>query len=207
VSNFFFCDPSFQGGVCDRTVDVGEEVAWEGSEGVHTITECADEFSQCPKPGGQELGIVLPGSLILKVFGTPQVFEYFCQYHPEQMRGRILVLSEGTETPAAVPTGTPVITEAASPTAEAQTSPVATQTLYSAPEAISRPAVLPAQRDPGAGAAQLPAVAPATGGAGGEPNYGIRLLVIGGLVVALGGAALIALARRQPTNKPRRRDQ
>jgi len=54
IGNYYFCDISFQNGVCDRTFQVGTEVVWETFEGGHTIVECDETFTAtaCPPPGG-----------------------------------------------------------------------------------------------------------------------------------------------------------
>jgi hypothetical protein len=112
LGNYYFCDPSLTGQICDTAFAVGEEVDWEVLDGFHTITGCDESFTVCPPPtGGFELGIASPGELKLYVFGTPGIYEYRCNYHPTQMRGRIFV---GVETPA--PTPTPVPPGAPAPT-------------------------------------------------------------------------------------------
>ena len=51
VGDVWFCDSSFQNGVCETTVNAGDTVEWQWVGGVpHTTTECAGDLGACPQP-------------------------------------------------------------------------------------------------------------------------------------------------------------
>ena len=123
VDNFYFCDPSLQGGVCERMINTGDTVTWEVEDGTHTVTQCNESFSDCPLSGGFDAGQLSRGQDFSHTFNAPGTFEYRCNIHPTLMRGRITVLAAATS-----PT--------ASPSPAAQT---ATPTPASAPKAGGQP--------------------------------------------------------------------
>ena len=178
VGNYYFCDPTFTNQVCDRAFQVSEEVGWEVFDGIHTITECDESFSVCPPPGGFELGISTPGELKLRVFGAPGIYEYRCNYHPDQMRGRIFV---GVPTPT--PTSAPTTAPASTPTPPPRSANVGPTAESSAGEADQ-------------GSAVRPVAAPAGGSTPTDESVGVwffAALGLGGTAVA---AALALIVRR-----------
>jgi len=118
VGNLYFCDVSQQG-VCETTVTAGDTVTWNNVAGFHTVTECDDTFSTCPPAGGFDSGNLLTGNSFSHTFNSPGAFEYFCMFHPTDMRGRVTVQVAPTPTPTPVPTAAPSGSTAASPTATA----------------------------------------------------------------------------------------
>lgn len=125
AGDFYFCSPSFQGAVCDTTIDAGDTVTWTVSAGTHTVTECDDTFTTCPPAGGFNSGTLNQGQQFSRTFDTAGVFEYHCAFHPIQMRGRVAVLAaQATPTPSPAATGTPAASPAA-PAATASPSPAA----------------------------------------------------------------------------------
>lgn len=78
------------------TIDVGDQVSWTGLTGrPHTVTSTqAGLFDSSVDFGFR--------------FTQPGTFDYFCQVHPVQMRGQVVVLGiAATSTPAPVPTERP----------------------------------------------------------------------------------------------------
>jgi plastocyanin len=178
VGNYYFCDPTFTNQVCDRSFQVSEEVGWEVFDGIHTITECDESFSVCPPPGGFELGISTPGELKLRVFGTPGIYEYRCNYHPNQMRGRVFV---GVEAPASTP----------GPTTPAAVTTTAPPSLANGGETAA-----PSASGGNSESAVQPVAAPAGGGGSGDSSSEAWLIA----TLGLGGALLsivVALALRR----------
>ena len=120
VGDFFFCDPSLAPGACQTVVSVGDTVVWEyrtGSEG-HTVTDCGES---CDSPTGTPLwdsGGLSSGQTFSHTFSAPGTYRYYCRFHPDAMRGVIVV--EATPTATAAP---PVRSPTASPTSEASPSP------------------------------------------------------------------------------------
>ncbi len=106
VGNEFFCSASFQESVCDTPVVPGETVTWTVSAGIHSVTECDDSFSDCPPSGGFDSGLLGSGDTFSQTFNTPGTFPYFCSFHPDTMRGRIVVQAP-TPAPTAAPTTAP----------------------------------------------------------------------------------------------------
>ncbi len=111
VDNFYFCDAAFQGGICEKTITVGDTVTWSVEDGTHTITQCDETFATCPPPGGFNAGTKSTGETFSHQFTTAGTFAYHCNIHPTEMKGRITVVAAATATP------TPAPTAAASPTA------------------------------------------------------------------------------------------
>jgi len=70
TGNFWFCDPSFQGSVCDTTIQVGDTVTWNWVEGTHTTTECG---ADCDNPTATPLRDVALG-------GAPEPQERLLSY-------------------------------------------------------------------------------------------------------------------------------
>lgn len=111
AGNFYFCDESFQNGVCETTVNAGDTVVWQVEAGTHTVTECDDSFTTCPPAGGFNSGSLSTGASFSHTFATAGVFEYRCNIHPNAMRGRITVVAQSTPTPtAAAGTASPAAT-------------------------------------------------------------------------------------------------
>ena len=95
ADQWWFCDPSFFNGVCETTINVGDTVAWNfSSAGLpHTTTECG---ASCPPGGGYtslwDSGFVpAEGGTFEHTFDQPGEYLYYCQVHPVEMRGRIIV--------------------------------------------------------------------------------------------------------------------
>ncbi|MCH8025915.1 MAG: hypothetical protein IH866_03890 [Chloroflexi bacterium] len=97
VGDIWFCGSSFQGGVCETKIDIGDTVIWdfEGSELPHTVTECGDS---CDDPTSSPLfdsGAVTNGGTFAFVFDEPGTYRYYCSIHPTLQRGVIIVSPDG----------------------------------------------------------------------------------------------------------------
>ena len=99
--DFWFCDSSFQYGVCETAVEVGDTVEWQW-RGLHTTTECAGDLTTCPGPHLWDSPIQISGSFSF-TFDTPGTYVYRCQIHPGSMRGQITVLAQPAPTPTPAP--------------------------------------------------------------------------------------------------------
>ncbi len=105
TGSFYFCNLSYQGGVCDTVVHAGDTVTWNFLEGEHTTTECGASCDNAV-PSTEALwdsGVVIPGHSYSRLFTTPGTYLYYCQIHPTVQRGRIIVQ------PAGGPTATPTL--------------------------------------------------------------------------------------------------
>lgn len=123
TGNLYFCDSSFENGVCETTITVGDTVVWDNVAGVHTVTQCDDTFTTCPPAGGFDSGILTAGATFSHTFDQAGTFTYWCAFHPIEMRGRILV-QEPTPTPSPEPTAEPTPTpEGQTPTPTAAATP------------------------------------------------------------------------------------
>src|SRR3990172_7761044 len=51
VGDYYFCDQSYENGVCETTVNEGDTVEWQfaGSQ-LHSTTECGGDLDACPEP-------------------------------------------------------------------------------------------------------------------------------------------------------------
>ncbi len=115
VASYYFCDQSFGGSVCEKTINAGDTAKWEFTAGSHTVTECNDTFTACPPAGGFDSGTHGAGQEFSHTFNTAGTFAYHCTFHPGEMRGRITVLA-AQATPTATPAVSPTPSGAATPT-------------------------------------------------------------------------------------------
>lgn len=182
IGDIWFCDPSYQNGVCETTVTAGDTVVWDwgvsgsGTTFSHTTTNCADNYTSCSGPREWDSGVQTSGTFS-HAFGPEdagKTFLYLCQIHPLQMRGSITVVAAPTPTPQPTPTPTP------------QPSPV--------PGSSPTPAAATATP-----AGPTPAAVPNGGGA--PPAAGQELswlagLGLGGLALAVAAGAAVRAARR-----------
>jgi plastocyanin len=107
AGNLYFCNSSFQEGVCETSITAGDTVTWQNIAGFHTVTECDDAFSDCPPSGGFDSGPLTTGNSFSHTFASPGAIEYFCAFHPTDMRGRVTVQAAPTPSPTAAPTAAP----------------------------------------------------------------------------------------------------
>jgi len=100
------------------TIAVGDTVTWTVTKAIpepHSVTSGEPDFSG---QGGRSFdsGTVLTdnGQTFQHTFEAAGVFDYFCQVHPVEMTGQVLVLEPGQSAPAVEPppseveTGIPV---------------------------------------------------------------------------------------------------
>lgn len=109
VDDFYFCEPSYQGGVCDTVVHAGDTVTWNfTSNAHHTTTECG---ASCDSPTSSPLWDSGPVTALdanhtfSRVFSTPGTLLYYCSLHPTLQRGRIIVQPAGGPTATPTPGG------------------------------------------------------------------------------------------------------
>lgn len=115
VGDLYFCAPSFQNGVCETTISEGDSVEWQfaGAQ-PHTTTACADDLDACSEPRLWDSGFQSSGSFS-HTFEAAGTYLYRCQVHPDEMRGRVVVLAAAQPSPS--PSPSPVASEpAATPT-------------------------------------------------------------------------------------------
>jgi len=185
VGDYYFCDPSHEGGVCETTVDAGDTVEWQfAGNQPHTTTECSDGHDTCSAPHLWDSPLMDSGSFSF-TFDAPGTYLYRCQAHPIEMRGQVTVLAaaEPSASPQASPlavTPTPVGQPGAGPSAEPSPSPQASP-LAVTPTPAGQPSAVPS----GGGAP------PAGGGA--TPLW--PAVAAGGLLIASAAVALHRLRR------------
>jgi len=97
VGDFFFCDATFENGVCETTISAGDTVVWDfdGATQPHTTTECG---ADCDAPTDTPLWdswLIVDGSTFQYTFDEPGIYLYCCQVHPFLQRGTIIVQGEG----------------------------------------------------------------------------------------------------------------
>jgi plastocyanin len=145
------------------TVQAGDTVTWTTTQSIgqqHSVTS--------GKPGAPDQGKVFDSGLGLQengqsfpfTFTTPGTYDYFCQVHPTQMTGQVIV------------------------TAAAGSAPPASAPPASAPAASAPPASAPAASPGGSPTASQPPVAPEAGEPIPPENKLIAAAVLGvGLVL------------------------
>ena len=191
IGDNWYCEASFENGVCETTVNVGDSVDWQWvGAALHTTTECGGDLDVCPEPHRWDSPVQVVGTFAF-VFDSPGTFVYRCQIHPTLMRGKITVLSaeQSTPTPPPAPTLTP------------PPAPSAT------PQPSSSPTSFPADVGESKGATSPPGPLPAGGGAlkgeTGPPMPWWLLLTSGGLLLA--GVTLLAVRLVPGPHRPCRR--
>ena len=104
VGDVWYCDSSYQFQVCETAISAGDTVVWDfsGANLPHTVTECG---ASCDTPSGSPLwdsGIVSDGSFSFTIT-EPGTYRYYCEVHPAQQRGRIIVTAVEEEPTATSP--------------------------------------------------------------------------------------------------------
>jgi len=116
ADNFYFCDSSQSGSVCQTSITTGDTVTWSVTGGSHTVTQCSgSDFATCPSSGGFDSSQLSSGGTFQQTFDSAGTFYYRCNFHPAEMRGQITVAEAQTATPTQAPTDAP--TDGGSPTA------------------------------------------------------------------------------------------
>lgn len=100
VGDLWFCNSSFQNGVCETVINQGETVSWNYASGAsaHNSRECG---ANCSSPSASPLW-QLPSSATAApwtrsfTFNTPGTYLYRCDLHTVAMRGRVVVLAPQT---------------------------------------------------------------------------------------------------------------
>lgn len=188
IGDNWYCEASFENGVCETTIDAGTTVLWDYASGntVHTVTECGDSLDDCNPPSRLwHSGSLASGQTFSRTFDTVGTFLYRCQIHPQQMRGRIVV-QEALE---ATSTVAPLVTPTAEPTAVTTAEPIATTAPADSPAAAGEASATPTPVVEGAVA--LPVGGGSPPGAG-SSSY-VWLVAAGGsfLIIALGAASVV----------------
>ena len=92
VGDLWFCDSSFQNGVCTTEINAGDTVVWsfDGAAAPHTTTNCGDS---CDSADGSlwNSGTIADGSAFQFTFDEAGTYLYRCNIHPSQMRGQVIV--------------------------------------------------------------------------------------------------------------------
>ena len=141
VGDDWFCNPSFEGQVCQNNLTAGDTVRWTLTEGNHTVTQCLDNtFSDGSCSGGWDSGTLDEGQSFQRSFNSAGTFYFRCNIHPTKMRGQLNV--SAASVPTATPTPVPP-SATATPTPAPQPSILATPTLTSPPSARAKPEATP----------------------------------------------------------------
>ena len=97
VGDIWFCDATFQDGVCPTSIEADDTVRWvyPGSALLmHTTTDCGTD---CDAPTSTPLwdsGTKNPGDTFEFTFTEPGEYLYYCTFHPTTQRGLIRVLAQ-----------------------------------------------------------------------------------------------------------------
>jgi plastocyanin len=125
------------------TVSVGDTVVWTMSGDGHTVrsgTVGADNIGH-PSDGPFDSGFKGPGESYSFTFAQAGTYQYFCEIHPEQMKGTITVIAAPSSASAPGPIASAQSAAAATPaaTAGAPSPAAATPEGSKAPTADARP--------------------------------------------------------------------
>jgi len=95
VGDFWFCNSSFQSGLCPTSIRSGDTVTWNWVGSFqHTSTACSDgSFTTCGAAQGWDSGVKTTGTFS-QTFNSAGTFYYRCNLHPGTMLGRIDVLPD-----------------------------------------------------------------------------------------------------------------
>jgi plastocyanin len=196
TGNFWFCDPSFQGGICHTTIQVGDTVTWSWLAGTHTTTECG---ADCDNPTATPLWdapLDSANPTFSRTFDMPGTYLYLCSFHPILMRGRIIV-EEVSPTPTLPPAETPTPSPTPIPTLPTGTPiaetpvPVAETTPPATPVRTQEPSLTPLPTGP-----EVIGVPPAGAGSTSGRSWPWWPLVAAGAVAAVGAVLLAYQGRR-----------
>lgn len=108
AGNYWFCDASHSGNVCETTITEGDTVVWDFSAAMATHTSTGSSWDSGNRNSGT----------FSFTFNDAGSYDYHCNVHPTQMMGRIIVQAAAPEPTATSPSSggrTPVA--AATPTA------------------------------------------------------------------------------------------
>jgi plastocyanin len=203
---------NFQFKPASRSVNVGDVVRWTFAGDPHSVTSGAPGA-----PDGQfDSGIVDPGGSFQVTFDTAGTYRYFCQIHPEQMTGTVVVRAGSspspTPRPTAKPTPRPTVKPTAKPTARPTARPTAsaTATASASSTATAAPTASPSTSAASPSASAVPTAsasaetsqetpsasptAPATPGSAAAVDP--LAIVLGVIVLVLLAAGALILARR-----------
>ena len=184
------------------TIRAGDAVRWTFQGEIHSVTSGLPGV-----PDGRfDSGLRNPGDTFRWVFPTPGTYRYFCQVHPEEMHGTVIVRGATTTAssrPGPTATAAPGSTTTRSPQASATTtspsnSPAPSPSASPGPSgsvattATDAPSATGSASPTGVGPSAAPA---ASSGSGGSANLALvpAALALAGLGIV--GAALVARRR------------
>lgn len=149
-----------------RTINLGDVVSWTFAGDPHTVTSGAPG-----SPDGRfSSGIKDPGGSFQVTFNSAGTFPYFCEIHPEQMIGSIVVAGGSTPAPTAPSTPKPTIEPTAKPTSRPTATPTATPTAAPSPARTTAPSATPTDPPAVSPSAATPPAATATPAASASPG-------------------------------------
>ena len=125
IGNEWFGSLSFQDGVYELTVHVGDSVSWKVTEGYHNVYECGDNWSKdrsCAAADWYSEPVIPQGDTFSHTFNTAGTFYYLCTIHPKTMKGKVVV-EGGDAAPTPAPSPDPAPTPGATPSPEATAEP------------------------------------------------------------------------------------
>ena len=124
TGNYYFCTSADQGQVCETDITAGDTVTWSVEAGTHDISQCADATFPSSCTAGFDSGSKGSGSTYSQTFNTAGTIYYHCEFHPTEMKGKIVVAAAAaaatattTPSPSAAPTA--AATSTATPTSAA----------------------------------------------------------------------------------------
>jgi plastocyanin len=124
------------------TVAAGDTVTWTVTQAIgqqHSVTSGKPSDSDTGKVFNSGIGLANNGETFKFTFVAPGTYDYFCQVHPTQMTGQVIVTPAGGSAPptsavattapatSAAPAGSQAPASSGAPAASPGASPAATQ--------------------------------------------------------------------------------
>jgi plastocyanin len=197
---------NYQFSPATRTIAVGDVVHWTFAGDPHSVTS---------RDGLFDSGVTDPGGSFQFTFVKAGSYQYYCQVHPEQMFGTIVVKAAAAPTPTPRTTPPPTPRATPRPTSRPTPGPTATPAVAATPSPTPTPTPSASLAPPsprasetaGASIALVETPPPSSGAsasAGPEapaPASATDLTPVAALVVVLAilvGGGLILVRRRRP---------
>ncbi len=98
IGQYWYCNSSYQSGVCPTTINVGDTVQWNFNGdfySAHSTRHCSDGCDGTPSGTPTWDSPIAAVQTYAYTFTTPGSYPYQCEVHPLDMQGVITVVAGG----------------------------------------------------------------------------------------------------------------
>lgn len=98
IGQYWFCNSSYQNGICPTTVNVGDTVQWNFNGdfySAHSTRHCSDGCDGTPSGTPLWDAPIAAVQTYSYTFTTPGSYPYQCEVHPLDMQGVVTVVAGG----------------------------------------------------------------------------------------------------------------